>query len=69
MLILMASSMLLFGLYANWKVSKCEGKSELINLKTIFSKHFITTLVRATGLKSFKHSGELFLGIVDFFKT
>ena len=42
-----------------------------MNLSTIFSKHFIITLVKATGLKSFKHSGEFFLGtgtIIDSLK-
>ena len=50
-------------LYSNWNISKFEGKSVLMNLRTMFfSKHFIMTLVEATVLKSFTHSGEFFLG-------
>jgi len=43
-------------------MSKSGGKRVLINLRTIFSKHFITHEVKATGLKSFRSSADEDLG-------
>ena len=57
-----ASSTLLFDLYANWYGSKEFSKKGSILAKTIFSKHFMTTGVRATGLRSFICFIQLDLG-------
>ena len=67
--ILRASSIHLFSLYANWYGSKSAGKRDLMNFKTTRSKHFIMQEVRATGLKSLNTSAFVFFGTGMIFEN
>ena len=50
-------------------MSKSGGKRVLMNLRTIFSKHFIIQEVNATGLKSFRSTADKFLGTGIIFES
>lgn len=67
----MASSVDLSGRYANCSGSRVVDSVEVMNVLMSLSKHFISTDVRAMGLKSLELLGCGFFGtgtIVDFLK-
>ena len=57
-----ASSVVLFGQYANWSVSRISGIIVLVCAMTSLSEHFMATDVSATGQDSYRQVTLEFLG-------